>query len=114
MRPAYSGPIAPAEPRRGVGPQGGLLRLLAARRNRLGACAAPLWAPVHPPWPAFDGWDEFLPPSVGAADLDLGAYVAADVAAAVSYLRVRAVHEKIAGICAEAAAILPKAGAELG
>ena len=48
------------------------------------------------------------------ADLDLGAYVAADVAAAVSYLRVRAVHEKIAGICAEAAAILPKAGAELG
>ena len=55
-----------------------------------------------------------MPPSVGAADLDLGAYAVADVAAAVSYLRVRAVHEKIAGICAEAAAILPKAGAELG
>ena len=66
------------------------------------------------PWPAFDGWDEFLPPSVGATDLDLWAYAVADVAAAVSYLRVRAVHEKIAGICAEAAAILPKAGAELG
>ena len=45
------------------------------------------------------------------ADLDLGAYVATDVAAAVSYLRVRAASEKITGIWAEAAAILSKARA---
>jgi hypothetical protein len=115
MRPAYAGPIAPRRSPPWTWAAGGSIAAFLLRdgtgwvrvQHRDGRqCIAP--------WPAFDGWDEFLPPSVGVADQDLGAYVAADVAAAVSYLRVRAASEKITGIWAEAAAILPKAGAAPG
>ena len=63
------------------------------------------------PWPSFEGWDEALPPSVGIADEELGAYVATSVATAVAYLRTNMAKEKITGIWAEAAAILSKARA---
>ena len=40
------------------------------------------------PWPAFEAWDETLPPTVGAVDLEHGGYVLSDVVAAIRYLRV--------------------------
>ena len=39
------------------------------------------------PWPPFDGWDEALPPLVGAVDAEHGGYELADVVAALKYLR---------------------------
>lgn len=115
LRPAYAGPTAPRRSPPWAWAAGGSVAAFSLRdgtgwvrvQHRDGRqCIAP--------WPAFEGWDEALPPSVGVADLDLGAYVAADVATAVSYLRVRATCEKITGIWAEAAAILPKAGPAQG
>lgn len=41
------------------------------------------------PWPAFDGWDEVLPPSVGVPDLSLTAYAVKDVVMALQWLRAR-------------------------
>lgn len=39
------------------------------------------------PWPAFDGWDEALPPLFGNADSECGGYVLPDVVPALQYLR---------------------------
>ena len=39
------------------------------------------------PWPVFDGWDEALPPLVGAVDSEHGGYELADVVVALKYLR---------------------------
>ena len=39
------------------------------------------------PWPAFDGWDEALPPLFGHADNEYGGYVLPDVVPALQYLR---------------------------
>jgi len=39
------------------------------------------------PWPAFDGWDEALPPLFGQADNEYGGYVLPDVVPALQYLR---------------------------
>ena len=42
------------------------------------------------PWPIFDGWDEALPPLVGAVDAEHGGFELADVVAALKYLRAHA------------------------
>lgn len=39
------------------------------------------------PWPAFDGWDEALPPLFGYADNKNGGYILPDVVPALQYLR---------------------------
>ena len=39
------------------------------------------------PWPAFDGWDEALPPLFGHADNEYEGYVLPDVVLALQYLR---------------------------
>ena len=39
------------------------------------------------PWPAFDGWDEALPPTLGSPDHELGGYVLGNLVNAVAYLR---------------------------
>ena len=41
------------------------------------------------PWPAFDGWDETLPPAVGTPDLAIGAYAAPNIITALQWLRAR-------------------------
>jgi hypothetical protein len=54
------------------------------------------------PWPAFDGWDEAFPPSIGVVDSACGGYVLpADVKTAVAYLRSRAEREMVSGIWKE-------------
>lgn len=58
------------------------------------------------PWPAFDGWEEALPPSVGRPDLEIGGYAVEQVLAAVAYLRARAVRERITGTWHEVTALL--------
>lgn len=112
-RQAYAGPMAPRRTPPWSWAAGGSIAAFLLRDGsgwvRVGhrdgrQCIAP--------WPAFDGWDETLPPSVGLADLQIGAYVASNVVVAVGYLRSRAEKEKVTGIWAEAEAILRKAGAE--
>lgn len=58
------------------------------------------------PWPAFEGWDEAMPPAVGRLNLELGGYETGNVGEAISYLRVRATWEKITGVWSEVAAVL--------
>ena len=41
------------------------------------------------PWPAFEGWDEVLPASVGVADLSLRAYAVNNIVTALQWLRAR-------------------------
>ena len=47
------------------------------------------------PWPASEGWDEALPPTVGSPDLALGGYQISNVVACVGYLRRHAQWEQI-------------------
>lgn len=42
------------------------------------------------PWPAFEGWDEALPSSVGVADPELGGLRVHDLAESVKYLKAKA------------------------
>ena len=49
------------------------------------------------PWPAFDGWDEALPPLFGHADSEYGGYVLPDVVPALQYLRNQAEWESKPG-----------------
>jgi hypothetical protein len=54
------------------------------------------------PWPAFDGWDEAFPPSIGVVDGVCGGYVLpSDVRSSISYLRSRAEREMVTGIWKE-------------
>jgi hypothetical protein len=54
------------------------------------------------PWPAFDGWDEAFPKSIGLVDNDCGGYVLpADVRDSISYLRSRVERELVTGIWKE-------------
>lgn len=112
LRSSYTGPVAPRKTAPWPWASGASIAAFLLRDGtgwvRVGhrdgrQCIAP--------WPAFDGWDETLPPSVGLADLQLGAYVVSDVVSAIAYLRARAAKEKITGIWSEAAAILATAGA---
>ena len=41
------------------------------------------------PWPAFDGWDETFPPSIGQPDQQLQAYAVPNIVAALQWLRQR-------------------------
>lgn len=47
------------------------------------------------PWPAFDGWDEVFPRSVGVPDADRGGYRVTDIAHAVACLRARAQTDRV-------------------
>lgn len=58
------------------------------------------------PWPAFDGWDEALPPAVGVPSEELGAYEVSDIVQAIAFLRARARLQKITGVWSEAVAVL--------
>lgn len=63
------------------------------------------------PWPAFDGWEEALPPTVGQPDPEIGGYAVGQILAAVAYLRERSVRERITGNWQEVIALLsPRAG----
>ena len=63
------------------------------------------------PWPAFDGWEEALPPKVGQPDMEVGGYAVRQILEAVAYLRAQAVQEKVTGIWREVTALLsPRAG----
>lgn len=59
------------------------------------------------PWPAFDGWEEALPPVAGRANLDIGGYeVVGQVGDAIAYLRAHAVGEKITGLWSDVVVLL--------
>lgn len=53
------------------------------------------------PWPMFDGWDEALPPSCGAADQGLQAYSPVDVPTAFATLKKLGMAGPIVGIWPE-------------
>ena len=53
------------------------------------------------PWPTFDGWDEWLPAHLGSPEHALGAYVVIDLRETVSFVRSRAVRERVSGLWAE-------------
>ena len=53
------------------------------------------------PWPNFEGWDEWLPAHLGSPELSLGAYVVIDVREVISFLRSRAVRERVSGLWTE-------------
>lgn len=61
------------------------------------------------PWPSFDGWDETLPPVVGAPDEGIGGYRVASVVDSVGYLRKHSRWEHI-GIWRDIMAAISKAG----
>lgn len=47
------------------------------------------------PWPASEGWDEALPPTVGSPDLELGGYRVNNIVACVGFLRKHALWEQV-------------------
>lgn len=47
------------------------------------------------PWPAFEGWEEFFPASVGTPLLDVGGYQVPDIIYAVRYLRERSDWDRV-------------------
>lgn len=53
------------------------------------------------PWPVFDGWDEWLPAHLGRPEHALGAYVVIDLRETISFVRSRAVRERVSGFWAE-------------
>lgn len=53
------------------------------------------------PWPTFDGWDEWLPAHLGSPEHALGAYVVIDLRETISFVRSRAVRERVSGLWAE-------------
>jgi hypothetical protein len=59
------------------------------------------------PWPAFEGWEEALPPIVGRANMDIGGYeIGGHVGDVIAYLRTHAAGEKITGLWNEVVALL--------
>lgn len=58
------------------------------------------------PWPAFDGWDEWLPAHFGHPCPEFGAYQVHDIQVLISYLRTHKTGEKVSGLWSEIAAVL--------
>jgi hypothetical protein len=61
------------------------------------------------PWPAFDGWDEWLPAHFGHPCPEFGAYQVHDIQVLISYLRTHKTGEKVSGLWSEIVAVLTSA-----